>query len=111
MSGAKLSGGCGGSASKVGIAGRIRVEPGRGRHGEMRTTRGRQTGKGRRPGGWAGMWGGTLEKWAQGKIAGFGGEEWGSMDRGLRDRLQVHGRSNSCRGAKVTTGAEGWRGG
>lgn len=43
----------------------------------MRTTRGRQTGKGRRPGGWSGDMGRDLREVGSGGGRGFGGRNGG----------------------------------
>lgn len=80
--GSKTQCGVRGSVSKVGTSGRICVEPGRGRPGEMRKTRGRQTGKGRRPGGRAGNTGRDLREVVSGEDRGFGGRNGGACRQG-----------------------------
>lgn len=77
--GSKTQCGVRGSVSKVGTSGRICVESGRGRPGEMRKTRGRQTGKGRRPGGRAGNTGRDLREVVSGGRSRVWGEERGCV--------------------------------
>lgn len=112
MPGAKLSGGCGASVSKVGISGRICVESGRGRHCEMRTTRGRQTGKGRRPGGWAGNMGRDLREVGSGEDRGFGGRNGGIWTEDLETGSKSTGEATRAEAPKwrpVLRGGEGGR--